>query len=76
MPPLYNVLGTVPEIFPIFVHAQPCVVLHLMPLAVAALLVHVPHSLAWKTGDDRTWLNFFSHMADIPQEVAIHLGIC
>ena len=46
-----------------------------MPLAVAALLVHVPHYLAQQTGDARTWLSFGELMTDIMQEVAIHLGI-
>ena len=31
--------------------------------------------LAWKTDDDRNWLDFWAHMADIPQKVSIHLGI-
>ena len=75
-PPLYNVLGTVPENFLIFVHALPCVSLQLMSLAVASLLGHVLHSSAQQPGDDRTKISFWAHMADIPQVVAIHLGIC
>ena len=65
-----------PGRFPILVHARPCVSLRPPPLSVAALLTHVPHSSAWKTDDDRTWLSFWAHMADIPQEVSTHLGIC
>ena len=44
--PLYKVIGTVTKIFPIFVHALPCVALRLVCLAVVDLLVHVTHSLA------------------------------
>ena len=44
--PLYNVLGTVPKQFPLFVHAQTFVALRLVPLAVAALIGHVTHFLA------------------------------
>ena len=42
-PPLYNVLGTVPKTFPLFVYALPCVALNMVSLAVAALLGHVTH---------------------------------
>ena len=76
MSPLYNVLGTVPKRFPLFVHALPCISLRLVSLVVAALLGHVPHFSAWKPGDKRIQLAFLAHMADIPQVVAIHLGIC
>ena len=73
--PLYNVLGTVPEIFPLFVHALIRVALHLVSLAVSALLGHVAYSFALQPGDDPTRLSFWGYMADIPQVVAIHLGI-
>ena len=32
--------------------------------------------LVWQTCDDRNRLAFWEHMGDIPQEVAIHIGIC
>ena len=75
-PPLYNVLGTVTERVPLFVHALLCIALRLVPLAVAALLGHVPHFLARQPGDERIQLAFWEHMTNIPQEVAFHLGIC
>ena len=74
--PLYNVLGSVPKIFPLFVNALPCGSLRMLSLAVSTLLDHVPHSLAWKPGDEHTQLAFWAHMVDIPQVVVIHLGIC
>ena len=74
--PLYNVLGAVPKRFPLFVHALPYVALRLVSLAVSALLVHVPNSFAWQPFDELTPIDFWAHMADIPQVVAIHLGIC
>ena len=46
LPPLYNVIGTVTEKFPLFVHDWPHVDLYPMTLDVAALLGHVPHYLA------------------------------
>ena len=75
LPPLYNVLGTVPDIFPLFLHDWTCVSIIPVPLDVAALLGHVTHFLVWQTGGDRTWIDFGAHMADIPQEVATHLDI-
>ena len=39
-------------------------------------LLFMPHSSAWKTVDARTQLDFWAHMLDILQVVAIHLGIC
>ena len=68
-------MGTVTEIFPLFVHARPCFALRLVPLAIYSLLGHVPQFLAWQMGEDRIWLVFWAHTADIPQEVDIHLGI-
>ena len=43
---LYKVMGTMPKIFPFFVHNLPCIALCLVSLDVAALLGHVPHFLA------------------------------
>ena len=74
--PLYNVLGTVSERFPLFSHALPCVALRLVFLAVSALLGHVPHSLDLQPVNDCNQLSFWAHMMDIPEVVAIHLGIC
>ena len=65
--PLYNVLGTVPEIFPLFVQALICVALHLVSLAVSALLGHVAYFFALLPGDDPTRISFWEYMADIPQ---------
>ena len=74
-PPLYKILGNVPDIFPFFVHTLQSIALRLVSLAVSALLVHVPHFSAWQPGDERTQISFWAHMADIPQVVVIHLGI-